>query len=99
MQPESLAKICFGLGLTTLAARGLLIWSVDNLYDASAMQLQGGPPEAIGPANILISVMALVGLSGAVWTLIRGVRGQMPNAAIAFNGVALLANPVAEAFF
>ena len=92
MHPDSLTSICFGLGLTTMAARGLLIWSVNNLYDVSAMQ--SGPPEAIGPANLLITMMALVGVAGAVWALMKGARSQRLNAAIAFNGVALLANPI-----
>jgi hypothetical protein len=97
LQPDLLTRLCFGSSLATLAAKGLLIWSTNRFYDLSAVSLQGNQPEAIGPASILVSVMAIAGLSGAVWAFIKGARGQMLYASIVFNSVALLANPIASA--
>jgi hypothetical protein len=97
VQSDSLSKLCFGSSLATIAAKGLLIWSANRFYDLSAMP-QGGLPDAIGPASILVSGMAIAGLSGAVWAFMRGARGQILYASVAFNGVALLANPINYAF-
>lgn len=93
MQPDTLTKFCFGLGLATIATRALLSWATDRLFDLSDLE-PGQTPAVIGPANILITVVALAGLVGAVVAFRRGVRGQTLYAAIAFNGVALLANPM-----
>jgi hypothetical protein len=99
MQATFLSKICFGLGLTTAATKGLLIWSTKRFYDLSASALESNPAEVIGPANTLISVMALIGLGGAVVAFKRGERGRMLYASTAFNSVALLVNPMAYAIY
>jgi len=97
VQPDLLSRLCFGSSLATIAAKGLLVWSVNRVYDLSAVPLQGNSPEAIGPASILISVMAIAGLSVAAWALIKGARGQLLYASIVFNSVALLVDPITSA--
>ena len=99
MQPNFLSKFSFGLGLTTVAAKGLLIWSIDRSYDFSDSPLENQTPEVIDPANNLVSVMALIGLAGAIVAFIKGARGQLLYASIALNSVVLLTNPVAYAIF
>ncbi len=93
MQADTLTKFCFGLGLATIATRVLLSWATDRFFDFSD-SVAGQPPAVIGPANILITVVALAGLVGAGVALRSGVRGHTVYAAIAFNAVALLANPM-----
>ena len=88
-----LTRFCFGLGLSALAARILLSWATDRFFEI-ADTATGQPPAAIGPANILITFVAVAGLAGATVALRRGVRGQALYAAIAFNAVALVANPM-----
>jgi hypothetical protein len=97
MRPDFLLKCCFGLGLTTIGARGLLIWVVENFYDLSDLALEGHPPEVVAPANILISVAALIGLAVAAVAFKRGARGQLLYAAVVLNSVALFANQVVYA--
>jgi|TARA_B100000315_G_C14411956_1_gene511398 hypothetical protein len=92
MQPTFLLKFCFGLGLTTLAAKGLIIWATSRFYDVSGSSLEDLPLEAIDPSNILISGMAVIGLTGTAVAFKRGARGQLLYAAAALNSVALLAN-------
>ena len=99
MQPLSLSKFCFGTGLATIAAKGMLIWAVDRLYDFSASPLESQPSEAIGPANTLVSVVALIGLACAAVAFVRGARGQLLYASVALNSVALLANPMVYAIY
>ena len=99
MQPISLSKFCFGLGLTTIAAKGLLIWATDRFFELSESPLENNPPEVIGPANTLIAVLALIGLAGAIFALIRGARGHLLYASVALNSVALLASPIAYALY
>jgi hypothetical protein len=94
MQPNFLSKFSFGLGLATVAAKGLLIWSIDRSYDFSDAPLENQTPEVIDPANNLVSVMALIGLAGAIVAFIKGARGQLLYASIALNSVALLSNPM-----
>jgi hypothetical protein len=57
------------------------------------------PPEVIGPANILITVMALIGLIGAVVAFKKGASGQLLYASVALNSVALLADPMTNAIY
>ena len=90
IQPNLLLKFCFGLGVTTLAAKGLLIWATGRFYDLSDSLLENLPPEVIGPANILVSVMAVIGLAGAAVAFMRGAHGQLVYASAALNSVALL---------
>jgi hypothetical protein len=92
MQPNFLLKFCFGLGITTLTAKGLLIWATDRFYNLSDSPLESLPQEVIDPANILISVMAVIGLAGATVAFKRGARGHLLYASAAFNSVALLVN-------
>jgi hypothetical protein len=99
IQPSLLPKFCFGLGLATAAAKGLLIWSTNRFYDLLVSSLENNSAEVIGPANILISVMALIGLAGAVVAFKRGERGSLLYASTAFNSVALLVNPTAYAIY
>ncbi len=97
MQPDSLTKFCFGLGLATIAAKGLLIWATDRFYDLSDSPLENQPPEVIDPANILVSVVALIGLACATVAFGKGARGHLLYASAALNSVALFASPVAYA--
>jgi hypothetical protein len=97
MRPDFLLKCCFGLGLATIGARGLLVWVVENFYDLSDSALEGHPPEVVAPANSLISVAALIGLAVAVVAFKRGARGQLLYAAVVLNSVALFANQVVYA--
>jgi hypothetical protein len=97
MPPLTLSKFCFGLGLTTIATKGMLIWGAGRLYDLSGPQPGNNPLEVIGPANILISVMALIGLVGAAVAFKKGASGQLLYASVALNSVALLASPMANA--
>ncbi|MDP6414729.1 MAG: hypothetical protein QGG54_06830 [Gammaproteobacteria bacterium] len=90
-QPNFLLKFCFGLGLTTLASKGLLIWATGRFYDLSDSSLENLPPEVIGPANIFVSVLAVIGLAGATVAFTRGARGHLLYASVALNSVALLA--------
>jgi hypothetical protein len=99
MPPLTLSKFCFGLGLTTIATKGLLIWAADRLYDLSDPQLGNDPLEVIGPANILITVMALIGLVGAAVAFKKGASGQLLYASVALNSVALLASPMTNAIW
>jgi len=99
MQATFLPKFCFGLGLTTAATKGLLIWSTNRFYNLSASALESNPAEVIGPANMLISVMALIGLGAAAVAFKRGERGRLLYASTAFNSVALLVNPIAYAIY
>ncbi|RLB62708.1 MAG: hypothetical protein DRH08_12055 [Deltaproteobacteria bacterium] len=89
MQPDSLSKYCFGLGLAAITAKGMLIWATGQFYD-----LSDSPIEVIDPANILVSVMAIIGLAGAAVAFVKGARGHFLYASIALNTVALLANPM-----
>jgi len=98
MQPDTLTKFCFGLGLATIAARVLLNWATDRFFEFSDAAA-GRPPDVVWPANMLITVVALAGLVGAIVAFRRGVRGHLLSAAIAFNGVALLANPAVFSAF
>lgn len=93
MQPDTLTKFCCGLGFASMAARLLLNWATDRFFEFSDAAA-GPPPDVVGPANMLITVVAVVGLAGAIVAFRRGVRGHLLSAAIAFNGVALLANPM-----
>ena len=99
MQLISLPKFCFGLGLTTIAAKGMLIWATGRFYDLSDSQPGNHPPEVIDPANILISVMALIGLAVTVVAFKRGSRGHLLYASAALNSVALLASPMTYAIY
>jgi hypothetical protein len=99
MQPNSLSKYCFGLSLATVAAKGLLIWAIGHYYDLSDSPLENHAPEVIDPANILVSVVALIGLAGATVAFKRGERGHLLYASAALNSVALLANPMAYAIY
>jgi len=94
MRPDFLLKCCFGLGLTTIGARGLLIWATARFFDLSDPALEGHPPEVVDPAHILISVMALLGLGIAAVAFSRGARGQLLYGAVVLNSVALFANQV-----
>jgi len=94
-----LSKLCFGSSLATIAAKGLLIWSTNRFYDLSAMSLSGNPPEVTGPASMLVTGMAIAGLLGAVWAFMKGARGQILYASVAFNSVALLANLISDALY
>ncbi len=94
IQPDQLSKFSLGLGIAALAAKGLLIWSVGRLSDFSDDPLQNQISEAIDPASNLASVAALIGLVIALVALKKGVRGQLLHASLAFNSVALFANPV-----
>jgi Zn-dependent protease len=97
MQPNSLSKFCFGLGLATITAKGVLIWATGQFYDLSDSPLENHQLEVIGPANILVSVMAIIGLAGTTVAFVKGARGQMLYASTALNTVALLANPMTYA--
>ena len=99
MQANFLLKFSFGLGLTTMAAKGLLIWSIDRSYDFSDSPLENQTPEVIDPANNLVSVMALIGLAGAIVAFIKGERGHLLYASIALNSVVLLSNPMVYAIY
>jgi hypothetical protein len=99
MQPISLPKFCFGLGITTIAAKGILIWATSRFYDLSNSQPGNRLPEVIDPANILISVMALIGLAATLVAFKRGARGQLLYASAALYSVALLANPMTYAIY
>ena len=99
MQPNFLSKFSFGLGLTTVAAKGLLIWSIDRSYNFSDAPLEKPTAEIIDPANNLVSVMALIGLAGAIVAFVKGERGQLLYASIALNSVALLSNPMVYAIY
>ncbi|MBT77003.1 MAG: hypothetical protein QGG67_18485 [Gammaproteobacteria bacterium] len=99
MQPTLLSKFCFGLGLTTAAAKGLLIWSANRLYDLTSPSPGNSPAEVIDPANILVSVMAIIGLAAAVVAFRKGERGHLLYASTAFNSIALLVNPTAYAIY
>ena len=92
-----LLKCCFGLGLVTVGTRGLLIWASTKSYDLSDSALEGHPPAVVDPANMLISVAALLGLAIAAVAIKRGARGQLLYAAVVLNSVALFANQVAYA--
>jgi hypothetical protein len=54
MEPNRLAKFCFGLGLATIAAKTLLIWSFGRFFDTSDSLLETNPTEIIGPAVDLV---------------------------------------------
>jgi len=97
MPPLTLSKFCFGLGLTSIAAKAMLIWAAGRLYDLSDPQLSNHPSEVIGPANNLITVMALIGLVGAAVAFKKGASGQLLYASVALNSVALLAGPMTNA--
>jgi hypothetical protein len=99
MQPNFLSKFSFGLGLTALAAKGLLIWSINRSYDFSDASLEKQTPEVIDPANNLVSVMALIGLAGAIVAFAKGARGHMLYASIVLNSVVLLTNPMVYAIY
>ena len=99
MQPNSLSKFCFGLGLATIAAKGLLIWATSRFYEFSTLPPESNPMEVIAPANILVSVMALIGIAGALVAFLRGARGHLLYASAALNSVALLANPMTYAIY
>lgn len=93
MPLDTLTRFCLGLGLASMAARLLLNWATDRFFEFSDAAA-GQAPGVVGPANMLITVVALAGLAGAVVAFRRGVRGHALSAAVAFNGVALLANPM-----
>jgi hypothetical protein len=95
MEPNRLAKFSFGLGLATIAAKALLIWSFGRFFAASDSLLETNPTEIIGPAVDLVSAAALIGLVVGAFAFAKGARGNLLYASIVFNGVALLANPVA----
>ncbi len=97
MQPDSLSKYCFGLGLATITAKGMLIWATGQFFNLSDSPLQNRQLEVIDPANILISVMAIIGLAGTAVAFVKGARGQMLYASTVLNAVALLANPMTYA--
>jgi len=97
MQPNSLSKFCFGLGLAAVTAKGVLIWATGQFYDLSDSPLENRSLEVINPANILISVMAIIGLAGAAVAFVKGARGHLLYASTALNTVALLANPMTYA--
>ncbi len=99
MQPLTLSKFCFGLGLTSITAKGMLIWGAGRLSYLSDSQLGNQPPEVIGPANILITILALVGLVGAAVAFKRGASGQLLYASVALNSVALLASPMTNTIY
>ena len=94
MQPDLLAKFCFGLGLATAVAKGMLFWAIGRFYDSSGLPLENLPTEIFNPAINLVSVVALVGLVGAAVAYGKGARGQLLYASLVLNGVALLANPI-----
>ena len=97
MQPDSLSKFCFGLGLAAITAKGVLIWATGQFFDLSDTSLQNNQLEVINPTNILISVMAIIGLAGTAVAFVKGARGQMLYASTVLNAVALLANPMTYA--
>jgi hypothetical protein len=94
MQPDVLSKFCFGLGLTTAVAKGMLFWSVGRFYESSDVTLGNSPVETFEPAIILVTVVALAGIIGTALAFAKGARGQLVYAAFVLNGVALLANPM-----
>jgi len=94
MQANTLSKFCFGLGLATIAAKGLLVWAFGRFYDSSDLPLEKYPIEIIDPAADLVSVVAIIGLIGAAVAFAKGARGNLLYASVAFNSVALLVNPM-----
>jgi uncharacterized iron-regulated membrane protein len=94
MQPNTLAKFCFGLGLATIAAKGLLIWSISRFFESSNSALGNNPTEIIDPAANLVSIIAIIGLVCAAVAFAKGARGNLLYASVALNSVALLANPM-----
>jgi hypothetical protein len=93
MQANTLSKFCFGLGLATIAAKGLFVWAFGRFYDSSASPLEKYPTEIIDPAD-LVSVVAIIGLIGAALAFAKGARGNLLYASVALNSVALLVNPM-----
>jgi hypothetical protein len=94
MQANTLSKFCFGLGLATIAAKGLLVWAFGRFYDPSDSPLEKYPTEIIDPAADLVSVVAIIGLIGAAVAFAKGARGNLLYASVALNSVALLVNPM-----
>jgi hypothetical protein len=94
MQADFVSKFSFGLGLTTLAAKGLLIWFVGGSYELSDVTLADQAAEVVTPANNMISLIAIIGLASAIVIFIKGARGQLIYGAIVLNGVALLTSPM-----
>ena len=94
MQANTLSKFCFGLGLATLAAKGLLVWSFGRFLDSANAPAEKYPTEIIDPAANLVSVIAVIGLIGAAVAFAKGARGNLLYASVVFNSVALLANPM-----
>ncbi len=94
MQANTLSKFCFGLGLATIAAKGLLVWAFGRFYGSSDSLLEKYPTEIIDPAADLVSVVAIIGLIGAALAFAKGARGNLLYASVALNSVALLVNPM-----